>query len=287
MRQSVIYKRKSKLSKILLSCILLIVALFGVLTFKAKEVKYPKSIRLILTKFWPSADRGVLSLKKTIDQKLQTYWSNTEYADRYFALNEKHQKLRLQSTILESENLKLTSLKELMLFKNKNSKLQWEFAEVGFSSSSVLADRIHAFTKAKLNVGESKGVINRDGVVGYTYNSDNGQTDILSVIHHEFSASIMNERTFHRGIWKGSGELESSLNFEKVSNIRIGDLLVTTGSQGTFPKNFPIGYISHLEFSTSGLATIIKAKPIVSADTLNFVLIYQSKKKTYAKNNRN
>ena len=91
--------------------------------------------------------------------------------------------------------------------------------------------------------------------------------------HSRFRADIFLERTHQRGIWIGTGKDTSELTLKNYSDIKIGDLILTSGLKQKFPSHIPIGFVKHLEYSSNGLANKIKVEPLVNFDNIQYVYV--------------
>ena len=97
--------------------------------------------------------------------------------------------------------------------------------------------------------------------------------DFQGVNNPRFRADIFLERTQQRGIWVGTGENTSELTLKSYSDLKIGDLILTSGLNGKFPPHIPIGFVKHLEYSSNGLANKIKVESLVHFDTIRYVFV--------------
>ena len=116
-------------------------------------------------------------------------------------------------------------------------------------------------------------LINHEGLVGSIMRHGNRGFDFQGVNHPRFRADIFLERTHQRGIWVGTGKETSELTLKNYSDIRIGDLILTSGLKGKFPSYIPLGFVKHLEYSSNGLANKIKVEPLVDFHTIKYVYV--------------
>jgi len=115
--------------------------------------------------------------------------------------------------------------------------------------------------------------MNHEGIAGSIARHGNRGFDFQSVNHPRFRADIFLERTHQRGIWIGTGKDTSELTLKNYSDIKIGDLILTSGLKQKFPSHIPIGFVKHLEYSSNGLANKIKVEPLVNFDSIQYVYV--------------
>ncbi len=91
-------------------------------------------------------------------------------------------------------------------------------------------------------------VITAGGLVGRIVVPAKPYAKVLLLTDRSASVSAMIERTRRRGIVRGNGE-ESLLldNIPLQENVRPGDLIVTAGIDGVFPRGIPIGVVTDVE----------------------------------------
>ncbi len=91
-------------------------------------------------------------------------------------------------------------------------------------------------------------VITAGGLVGRIVVPAKPYAKVLLLTDRSASVSAMIERTRRRGMVRGSGE-ESLLldNIPLQENVRPGDLVVTAGIDGVFPRGIPIGVVTDVE----------------------------------------
>ncbi len=78
-----------------------------------------------------------------------------------------------------------------------------------------------------------------------------------------------------RGIVVGNGSLaEVSLpHLTSSADIRVGDLLVTSGLGGRFPPGYPVAEVTKVDFSSGDAFTQISARPLSHLDRSREVLL--------------
>ncbi len=133
-----------------------------------------------------------------------------------------------------------------------------------------------------LNVGSDHGVqprlpvITHDGIVGTISKVYSKSSRFVSVIDpsHDVDGTILRSRA--RFIVEGRGRLGLSgrLKFlDRAEDIRVGDEVVTSGLDGIFPKELPIGSLVRVERPRTGILQEAEVRTHVDFGKLEEVLI--------------
>ena len=129
---------------------------------------------------------------------------------------------------------------------------------------------------SKSGVYEGMPVISGTGLVGQVYSLNYGFSRVLLISDPNCSVPVLCSRTNIRAITTGTGvhdELTVN-NVPRSADIKVGDLLVTSGLGGVYPSGYPVATVTSVGFSDAQPFANIKAKPIVDTDTMRYVLLY-------------
>ena len=116
-------------------------------------------------------------------------------------------------------------------------------------------------------------VIAPAGVVGRVVVPSPRSAKVQLLIDRNAAAGAIIERSRSQGVVVGGGD--DHLQMENVSegaDIAVGDLVVTSGIEGIYPKGFVIGKVESVERSGGGYKRII-VKPAVDFKTIEEVLV--------------
>jgi rod shape-determining protein MreC len=117
-------------------------------------------------------------------------------------------------------------------------------------------------------------VIAPRGIVGRIVVPSARAAKVQLLIDRNAAAGALVERSRAQGVVVGGGDAQR-LRFDYVSaasDVQVGDLVVTSGIDGIFPKGFVIGSVQRLERGSSGL-TEIEVRPAVDFSSLEEVLV--------------
>lgn len=196
--------------------------------------------------------------------------------------------LKRQNQFLQTEILKLdgllaenTRLRDLL-----NSSEQFNTVS---TVAEIVAIDLDPFKQViTLNKGNGQkvtsgqAVIDAYGVMGQvTHTSKNASTTLL-ISDPGHSIPVQIQRNGLRTLANGTGradELEL-MHIPTNAEIMVGDLVITSGLGGTFPKNYPVGTVTHIEAEPGRHFMQVKAKPSAQLNRSREVLILKQVKAT-------
>jgi rod shape-determining protein MreC len=117
-------------------------------------------------------------------------------------------------------------------------------------------------------------VMNAEGVVGRILRVDEHTSDVVTLLDplSAIDAYIMRSRA--RGIVEGLTDSLCQLKFAlRVDDIQPGDLLLSSGLGGNFPKGVPVGTIIKVTRKSFGITQKVEVKPSVDFSKLEEVLV--------------
>lgn len=196
-------------------------------------------------------------------------------------LMEDNERLRRENLILQGRSQQMASLQA------ENVRLR-----ALFNSSALLRDDVlvaellgvspdPARHQLVLNKGNGDGVfvgqpiIGADGLVGQIIEVSATTSRALLITDATHSIPVQVNRNGVRAIAEGTGLL-GSLEIHHVSattDIRQGDLLVTSGLGGRFPVGYPVATISEIERDPGETFARITAVPTAALDRSRHVLL--------------
>ncbi len=128
--------------------------------------------------------------------------------------------------------------------------------------------------------GEADGIKNGmpvvvdTGVVGRIIELSSHYARVLLMIDYNSSIDALVQRTRNRGILSGKSAPTCELKYVlKNDDLVKGDVLVTSGCGGVFPKGLKLGYVSRVKKSNHSLFLEVDVVPAVKFDKLEEVLV--------------
>jgi rod shape-determining protein MreC len=191
--------------------------------------------------------------------------------------------------------------------ENANLRRQLEAVQVQYQERRALADRASAlegllalrdrsnlqtaaaviiaasaspdFRTLTIDKGTSHGlkrdmaVIASDGVIGRIVAASPGAAKVQLLIDRNAAAGAIIERSRAQGVALGGGDSRLRLDYvSEASDVVVGDLVVTSGIDGIYPKGFTIGSVDAVEKSGPAYKRIT-IKPAVNFSSLETVLV--------------
>jgi rod shape-determining protein MreC len=177
-------------------------------------------------------------------------------------------------TTLEAENRRLRSLLESAV-NTPERVLIAELLAVDFDPY-----RHHIL----LNRGRQHGiyvgqpVLDQQGVIGQIIQADLLTSTAILITDPNHALPIQINRTGARTLALGTGHFQK-LELPHIPNnedVKVGDLLVTSGMGGRFPRGYPVGTVTQVEFDPGSPFAHIVAKPVAQLDRIREVLLLEN-----------
>lgn len=123
-------------------------------------------------------------------------------------------------------------------------------------------------------VTDGAAVIAASGIVGQVVRVSPESARVLLFTDPASSVAGVIQRTRARGVVKGRGGARASLEFTlREDDVTVGDLVVTSGVGGIFPKGLPIGEVTVVKKGEYGIFQNIEIRPSVNLARLEEVLV--------------
>jgi len=123
-------------------------------------------------------------------------------------------------------------------------------------------------------VAQGAAVLAPGGLVGQVILVSPHAARVLLITDHNSGVDAVVQRTRGRGIVEGSADGRCSLRFVKrTEDLQVGDLVVSSGLEGIFPRGLPVGRIGAVDKQGQGLFQYAQVDPTVDVDALEEVLV--------------
>ena len=176
----------------------------------------------------------------------------------------------VQQRELELEN---NRLRELLGFKRS-------LPGPAIAAQIIGKDPSAWFKTVIIDKGQADGVqrglpaVTFHGVVGQIVEASSHQSRLLLIIDRNSAADALVQRTRARGIVKGTSRDECYLDYVMhEDDVRVGDLVVSSGFDGVFPKGLLMGTVTTVNFQGSDFFKEVRITPAVDFERLEEVLI--------------
>jgi len=231
-------------------------------------------------------DRAVLALTAPVEKAIVVAVNGVVDAwGGYVALRGvREENLRLRREVLHVRNeasvlseLKAENdrLKRLLEYADKTSPTRYLVAEVIAVGASPHSHVLRIARGTADGVTQGAPVVAPDGVVGQVAVATAHYADVQLILSPISAIPAISQRTRGRSTVKGVGDvtrckLEYAL---RTDDLQDGDLLLTAGGPGFFPKGLPIGRVVNVQKRPTGMFTAADVLPAVSFSRLDEVMV--------------
>lgn len=234
-------------------------------------------------------EKPVLSMMGRLESHNDFIVGNTSnFWDSYVDLvhtEQDNKLLRSENAKLREENIGLQGilqqnarLTKLVGFKQQRPIYNLEPARVIAADMSpffrVLTLRLETETDS---IEPEMPVVSADGVVGRIERVNGKFCDVMLSVDPRSNIDVMTQLNRSRGILSGTGDdrkYEAKISYLlRRDEVEEGELVVTSGRAGTFPKELPVGRISAINTKSFGLYQEVTVEPIVDFSRLEEVYI--------------
>lgn len=182
---------------------------------------------------------------------------------------------RLLNTIV---NLRETQEENIRLRKLLQFQEQFEFQSI--VARVIAKDVSTEFRAIRINRGENAGirpnmpVVNSEGLVGRVLRTTPTTADVVTILDLLSAVDAIDKRSRARGIVEGMTDEVCQLKFAlRTDDIQPGDLLISSGLGGIFPKGVPVGSVAKVDRQPYGITQTVEVRPSVDFSKLEEVLI--------------
>ena len=194
---------------------------------------------------------------------------NARLREKQVLLNAQLQRLNA----LEAENRRLRSLLESAVNAPERMLIA-ELLAVDFDPyrHHILLNRGR---RHEVRVGQP--VVDQHGIIGQIIRADPLTSTAILITDPNHALPIQIDRTGVRSLALGTGNFQE-LELPHIPNnedVKVGDLLVTSGLGGRFPRGYPVGTITRVEFDPGSPFAHIIARPLAQLDRIREVMLLE------------
>lgn len=209
------------------------------------------------------------------------YWLTENLASRTVLVTENAELRRKQLflgaelqklTALEAENRRLRTLLESSVNHQEERFLIAELLQVDFDPyrHQILLNR-----GARHGIHAGQPILDQQGIIGQISEANALTSRAILITDPNHALPVQIVRTGMRTLALGTGNFQS-LQLSHILNnedIRVGDVIVTSGLDGRFPQGYPVATVTKVEFDPTRPFAHISARPSAQLDRLREVLL--------------
>ena len=257
-----------------LACLLFLLTLV-ILTLSVRgEGELSTPGRIVIEILGP-LQKGVMAVVGGVDGLAKRYVFLVETAEENLHLRQEVTELRQKLVLYEESHLANQRLRRLLEFK-EHSLLPLLAAEVVALDSSDWFKTVLLDKGSRDGVSRGMAVVNDQGVVGRVIEVSYNHCRVLLLIDRNSGIDALIQRSRTRGILKGSPLGPCRLEFViHNADVQLGDMIITSGLAGVFPKGMILGRVSRIKGSNGGegMFQTIEVTPAVDFDRLEEAFI--------------
>ena len=253
--------------------ILLLLFALVLMSLRAKQRKGVEFFDAFLMEVCSPCQKAATFVLKTVQETFHQY---------LFLVNLERENRRLKQKIVElnEENHRMKEmelanerLRQLLQFREKNAPSMIGAEVIGQDPSSW-------FKSVLIDKGEREGVkkgmavISPAGVIGQILKTAPHCATVLLITDYNSAIDSIVQRTRAKAIVEGKGENRCELKYLlRSEEVEVGDILVTSGLGGNFPKGLLVGEIKKVDKKGHGVFQYAELVPSVDLIRLEEVFI--------------
>lgn len=198
---------------------------------------------------------------------------------------EENGRLRRENARLREENRRFNIVQEESRRLNKMLGFRETFNGELVSARVIAKDTNRFFRVVRLRIDRSNTevrpgmpVLTYDGLVGQVERTWGSFSDVQMLVDPSSSIDVVVQRTSSRGTLRGTGDLNKyACNIEylrRTDEVRIGDLVFTSGAGRRFPQGILVGRITSITRRNFGLYQQAEVSPAVDLSRIREVFVH-------------
>ena len=191
-------------------------------------------------------------------------------------LQEENEQLRARNVELEEYAVSAERLQDLLDLRDSNN-LQSTAARIISGSTDSWNSTVTIDKGSSSGIYAGMPVTSAGGVIGQVISSGPTSSVVRLLSDEQSSISAMVQSTRAQGMLQGSATGEVTLGFVRTSQeVNVGDVVVTGGLGGVFPKGLPIGQVTSVESNPGDLYLHVTVELFARTETSEEVLVITS-----------
>jgi len=258
---------------LLISIILLLLFALVLMSLRAKQRKGVEYVDALLMEFCSPFQKASHLVIKTVQGTFQQYVFLGDLQKENRALKKRIAELQEENHRIREIELANERLRKLLSFREKNSPTMVGAEVIGRDPSSW-------FKSITIDKGQRDGVkkgmavISPAGVIGQILKTAPDYATVLLITDYNSAIDSIVERTRAKAIVEGKGENRCQLKYLlRSEEVALGDVVVTSGSSGNFPKGLMVGEIKKVDKKGHGVFQFAELVPSADMTQLEEVFV--------------
>lgn len=261
--------------------IALCVALLGLpLVFLQANLKRPEDanpIDKVILRVSAPLQAGVTAVVSAIHRTWRRYIYLVGLQEDNELLTAQNMKLKRRLREAQRQLVRLDRYEKLLSFRKARGVETVGARVIGRSASPFVRALRVRIDRGGDAVRTGLPVVTADGIVGRIGRVYGSYSDVTLAVDPKSAIDVLIQRTGGRGLLRGKDarnrylcRLDYLLRREEV---KVGDLVVSSGAAGVFPRDLPVGRIAKVTRRTYGLYQEVEVTPTVDFSALEEILV--------------
>ncbi len=202
-----------------------------------------------------------------------------EIAQTRESLRANNERLRARQRDLEVRTLRYDALaRENAELRGLRDALppvaeKWLVAEVLNIEPNRLRQSVLVNRGTRNGVFEAQAVLDDEGLIGQTVHVGPWSAEVILITDPEHALPVQVERTGLRTIAVGTGSGLALPYLPANADVKVGDLLITSGLGGVFPHGYPVGRVTAIQREVVQPMAQVRVAPLARLDRAREVML--------------
>ena len=262
--------------KTIIFVVILLAAVLIVLSYNLKQTSPAGLVTRVVLEVAAPVQNVLNASVKSVSDAWYRYLFLVGIEEENRNLKKKIDDTKAQLILYQEGYLEAQRLRNLLALKDDN--------DFNFVTARVIGRGQVALSKTILiNKGTADGlnagqpVMAAPGLVGRVMDASWHAAKVLPLIDENSNIDAIVQRNRTQGIIRGAGSRGCVLKYiSKIQDVKEGDIIISSGIGGVFPKGMMIGQVNHVDRQEAGLFLRINVTPSIDFSKLEEVLVVTS-----------
>jgi rod shape-determining protein MreC len=218
---------------------------------------------------------------------LRVFSASRDFLTQQTVLLQENRRLANRHLVMQAKLMRLDQLQvenhllRGMLNLAKTQPMYSVLAEVSYRDYNAFSDKLMVNRGARSGIKPGQVVLDAYGLLGQVIRVLSDSSEIRLVTDKDYPVPVMVLRNELRAVIYG-GVLPNTMEVRFLpfnSDIKVGDRLVTSGSDGVYPVGIPVATVQSIEANPGSMFAKIVSKPFAKPQEERFVLIVTAQPK--------
>ena len=187
----------------------------------------------------------------------------------------KRAQLESAETILRTQQLEIENerLRKLLDVRERQ-KVNGQVAQIVYAARDPFSRRVIVDKGLQDQISAGQPVVDDAGIVGQVTRVFPFVSEITLITDKDQAVPVQILRTGQRSVVFGLGNGQLELRYlPATTDVQNGDILVTSGLDGIFPRGLPVARVVHIERDTAYSFARIHCAPVAGVETFGEIMV--------------